>query len=295
MVRPFEDAAFELQPGEVSKPVRTQFGWHIIKVLERKPEHVMPLEDVRDRLRLEIAQSRADSLAKDAAEGLRGRLARTGAVDSVLAMKYGGMKTSAPFPLDETLPGIGYMNGLAGDVTARSIGHWLPKVYKSGTGYVVIRPVNHVPPQPATFEEVKSQVLDDWRLGRRQEVLDAKVGKVRAGLAAGASLDSLAGPLGGLKKVGPIFHGATFVPQIGAVPRMVEKAFKMDLGAVSDTIQTANGVAWMRVDERGARQGVSFEKEREQIRNELLAQRYRDWVERKRKAIQVEILRPDLK
>lgn len=36
MVREFEQAAFGLQPGEVSKPVKTPFGWHIIKLIESK-------------------------------------------------------------------------------------------------------------------------------------------------------------------------------------------------------------------------------------------------------------------
>jgi peptidyl-prolyl cis-trans isomerase C len=50
-VAEFEEAAFALQVGEISPPVRTQFGYHVIKVTERTPAHVKPLDEVRDEVR----------------------------------------------------------------------------------------------------------------------------------------------------------------------------------------------------------------------------------------------------
>ncbi|MCD6531179.1 peptidylprolyl isomerase [bacterium] len=75
MVEPFEDAAYATEPGKISKPVKTRFGWHIIKVVEKVPNNTLPDYDImkerianrlKSRLRTKLAQAFVDSL-KEAA------------------------------------------------------------------------------------------------------------------------------------------------------------------------------------------------------------------------------------
>lgn len=54
MVPEFEDAAFGMEIGEVSEPVKTQFGYHIIKLVDKKPEMEKSLEEVKDDIKNQL-------------------------------------------------------------------------------------------------------------------------------------------------------------------------------------------------------------------------------------------------
>jgi len=69
MVPQFEDAAFGLKKGEVSAPVKSQFGWHLIKVEDRRAKQPPTFEQVKDRILMSMIQKKA----QDTLSQLRGK------------------------------------------------------------------------------------------------------------------------------------------------------------------------------------------------------------------------------
>ena len=71
MVGPFEETAFSLEPGKVSDVVKTQFGYHIIKAVDKKPETTIPFETVKPRIEQYLKQEEVQKEVKKYIDNLR--------------------------------------------------------------------------------------------------------------------------------------------------------------------------------------------------------------------------------
>jgi len=71
MVPEFEKAAYALEPGELSEPVKTQFGWHLIQLHERVPEKITPFDEIKQKVVQYLTERKKDKIFEQFLDGLK--------------------------------------------------------------------------------------------------------------------------------------------------------------------------------------------------------------------------------
>lgn len=174
MVPEFSAAAFAMKEGEISQPVKTQFGVHLIKLEGRKAEQVTPFEEVKEQLRNELEQSRFEAKAKDRLEALR---KRAGNGDLASGAKALGIKLEVLPPFsqgDTTVPGVPAGSPLLGLAFSLKVGE-VGKPVNTGTAWAVARVHQELPVAVPPLTEIRAKVLVAWKLEEARKVLVAKV------------------------------------------------------------------------------------------------------------------------
>jgi len=160
MVKPFADAAFAMNPGDISQPVRTRFGWHIIKVTDKTPETVTPFETAKVQIQKELAASQVQDLAYNKAEDAYDAVLDGDSFEQVaLVAAKQPVNTPAFTVLGTELKGMGISDPGEFASTAFSlVDNEISEVKKIGNNYYLIYVLEQIDPKLLAYEDVKNEI-----------------------------------------------------------------------------------------------------------------------------------------
>jgi peptidyl-prolyl cis-trans isomerase D len=266
----FEKTAFSLPAGQVSDLVKTQYGFHIIKVLEKESAHTKPFEEVKDSLRAPLMLNQADKLASDMADKLSAAIRQSNKVSlDDLAKEY-HLTLNETRPISATDP----LLELADSKEAKNAIFLLRQgeinsPVQTARGYVILSVKSILPSHPGSLEEVHDRVISDLKREKSTELAKSKAEELTRHIKSGEKFDAAARALGlepktsdPLARDGSI-PGAASGKQLGA-------AFNLKTGDVGAPLSMGQNWLVYRVAEKTEANLADFDKQKTALAKELL-------------------------
>ena len=293
MVPAFEEAAFSAPPNTLAGPIKSDFGWHLIQVLEKRPAGTQPFEQVRPMIAQRLAADRTAEMAEAKARELAQRLAedKPENADALkpLANAAEGVSfgETGPFSRQEPVSGLGFAPAFNNAAFTLEKGG-VSEAIQTPRGWTVLYVKDVKAPRIPEIKDVEPRVRA--AVGRQKQQ-DLAMQQLRQAKAPGATLDQIAAGLGLEVKESSEFGLQGQIPGIGQNPELAKAAMALSPGQLGDPVNDAQGAVLFEVEERKSWDPIQFaaarEQTREQVRRGKLDALQASLIEKRRRELEV--------
>ncbi len=299
MVAPFSEAAFSMAPGDISKPVKTRMGFHIIKVHDKFEAATQSFETSKEAIREKLIDRRIKDLAYYGAGEAFDAIIDGDSLEQAGLAAGEKLQTAGPFSRsgeELTLSGADKYARAAFETPMGEISD----VKKIGTAYYIIKPVQKIEPEIRSFAEVKEAVRSDFVAEKSIEKAENHARDILDQVTAAGELKKVAQSNDLSLDTTEKFTRDSRIPGLGQAPSVMKAAFELTPEErICPEVLNAGGVYYIiALDEKEMPQGFESSEEKEKIKQSLLERKrqdvYADWIDRLRQEKSVEITQAGL-
>jgi len=273
MVPEFEKATFSLNKGEISDLIKTQYGFHIIKVIDKESAHTKPFDEVKDSIRAPYLLTQADNQAAAISDQIAADIRQSNKTTlDQLAQKYHlSLADTHAVAAGEPVLELGNGQDVKDEIFHLRQGD-LSLPLRTDRGYVVLSLKLILPAHQGTLEEVRDKVVSELKQQKANELAQSKANELEKRVKEGAKFDVAAKALGLDPKTSDPFARNGSVANLGS-GKQLAAAFSLKVGQLGPPLNLSSNWAVYQVIDRQEANPADFEKQTKTITDTLLQQK----------------------
>ena len=266
----FQQAAFSLPKGSISDLVKTQYGFHIVKVLDRETAHTRSFEEVRDSILQSVLDQQVNTEASDISSQMTAAVRQSDrqSLDDLAKKFHLDVGETPAASVTDTIMPLGNSPELHQTLFALHTGE-LSQPIQIDSGFVILTVKNISPAHQATLAEVHDRTLTDYQHEKSVDLARSRAEELSRRVRAGEDFDAVVKSLGLAAKTSDPFARNGSIPDVGT-SRQLASAFTLGVGQAGSPIQSGENWVVFRTLSHQVPDPADLAKQADDIRQQLL-------------------------